>query len=363
MVRFYLESMVEGGRQLRRIAVHPLPFRVGRLRGLSLYLASESVSKEHAEIVLDGDFLCVRDLGSKNGTFVNSERVSEKRLNEGDILHFAQVEFRVGRHELDETSEQGLEPSTVSLGDMRLPQQFVEGVRELPELLEGRMVTTLFQPIVSLPSGSVAGYEALGRGRHSRLPELPQELFRVASAIGAEAELSRLFRERALSIVEEQSDFPALFVNIHPSELETPTLVHDVRVLRERCPRLRLTLEVHEGALADLASVGRLRNQLRPAGVGIAYDDFGAGQARLMELALEPPDYLKFDMRFVRGIDTAPESRRLLLSSLVAVARDLIVYTVAEGVETAQEAEVCMRSGFTYAQGYYFGRPRPIDDI
>ena len=52
MVRFYLESLVEGGRQLRRIAVHPLPFRVGRLSGLSLSLASDSVSKEHAEIVM-----------------------------------------------------------------------------------------------------------------------------------------------------------------------------------------------------------------------------------------------------------------------------------------------------------------------
>ena len=164
MVRFYLESLVEGGRQLRRIAVHPLPFRVGRLHGLSLYLASESVSKEHAEIELRDGALWVRDLGSKNGTFVNSERVGEARLREGDIVHFAQVEFRVGRQEIDESQVPGLEPSTVSLGDMRLPQQFVEGVRELPELLEGRQVTMLFQPIVSLPSGSVAGYEALGRG-------------------------------------------------------------------------------------------------------------------------------------------------------------------------------------------------------
>jgi EAL domain-containing protein (putative c-di-GMP-specific phosphodiesterase class I) len=363
MVRFYLESMVEGGRQLRRIALHPLPFRVGRLRGLSLNLSSESVSKEHAEIVYDGDFLAVRDLNSKNGTFVNSDRVEgEARLNEGDILHFAQVEFRVGRQELDE-SDPGLEPSTVSLGDMRLPQQFVEGVRELPELLEGRMVTTLFQPIVSLPSGSVAGYEALGRGRHGRLPELPQELFRVASAIGAEAELSRLFRECALSAVENLSDFPALFVNIHPSELETPTLVQDVRVLRERCPRLRLTLEVHEGALADLASVDRLRTQLSRAGIGIAYKRFGAGQARLLELAEAPPHYLKFDMLFVRGIDKAPDTRQRLLASLVSVARDLLVYTVAEGVETEQEADVCMRIGFTHAQGYYYGRPRPIGEI
>jgi EAL domain-containing protein (putative c-di-GMP-specific phosphodiesterase class I) len=362
MVRFFLESMVEGGRQLRRIAVHPLPFRVGRLNGLSLYLASESVSKEHAEIVLRDGAPWVIDLGSKNGTFVNSERVTQARLNEGDILHFAQVEFRVGRQELDETPPTGIEPATASLGGMRLPQQFVEGVRELPELLTERRVTTLFQPIMSLPSGSLAGYEALGRGRHARLPERPLDLFRVAAAVGAEAELSRLFREHAIELVRGRAAFPALFLNVHPSELESPTLVPDIVLLRERFPQLRLTLEVHEGALADLESVDRLRTQLSRAGVGIAYDDFGAGQARLLELAEVPPHYLKFDMIFVRGINAAPERQRLL-TSLVQVARDLLVYTVAEGVETAEEADVCMRIGFTHAQGYYFGRPRPIGEI
>src|SRR6185503_13819391 len=204
MVRFYLESHVEGGPQLRRIAVHPLPFRVARLSGLSLSLASDSVSKEHAEIVMRDDALYVVDLGSKNGTFVNSERVSESRLTDGDILHFAQVEFRVGRQEIDE-----------------------------PELLETRQVTTLFQPIVTLPSGEVAGYEALGRGCHARLPESPLDLFRVAAAVGAEAELSRLFRECAVELVRQRPRFPALFVNVHPRELETDTLIPDVVVLRE----------------------------------------------------------------------------------------------------------------------------------
>jgi len=363
MVRFYLESLVEGGRQLRRIAVHPLPFRVGRLHGLSLCLASESVSKEHAEIESREGVLWVRDLGSKNGTFVNSERVGEARLREGDIVHFAQVEFRVGRQELDETQPGGLEPSTVSIAGMKLPERFVEGVRELPELLDRRLVTTLFQPIVSLPSGSVAGYEALGRGRHDRLPELPLELFRVAAAVEAEAELSRVFRESALAQVQDLEHFPALFVNVHASELETPTLVPDVVIVREKHPQLRLTLELHEGALADLESVDRLRTQLSRAGVGIAYDNFGAGQARLLELAEVPPHYLKFDMRFVRGIDAAPESRRRMLTSLVSVTRDLLVYTVAEGVETAEEADVCMRVGFTHAQGFFFGRPRPLNEI
>jgi EAL domain-containing protein (putative c-di-GMP-specific phosphodiesterase class I) len=361
--RWYFESLVEGGRQLRRVAVHPLPFRVGRLPGLALTLPSESVSKEHAELFLRGGMLHVRDLGSKNGTFVNSERIGESPLREGDILHFAQVEFRLGLQEIDQEEEQALEPSTVALGDVSLSEQFLEGTRESPELLRGRQVTSLFQPIVSLPSGTLAGYEALGRGRHPRLPEAPLDLFHIASGVGAEAELSRAFREKALEIADASPGIPALFLNVHPAELETPGLVPAVVAARQRAPGLRLVLEVHEGALADLESVDRLRTQLSRSGVGLAYDDFGAGQARLLELAEVPPHYLKFDMSFVRGIDAAPASRQRLLSSLVSVARDLLVYTVAEGVETPQEADVCMRLGFTHAQGFFFGRPRPIEEI
>jgi EAL domain-containing protein (putative c-di-GMP-specific phosphodiesterase class I) len=361
--RWFLESLVEGGRQLRRITVHPLPFRVGRLAGLDLALPSDSVSKEHAELFVKDGELWVLDLGSKNGTFVNYERVVESAVREGDILHFAQAEFRLGRQEIDEAGTDGLEPPTVSLGQTPLPEQFVEGTRQLPELLERRQVTALFQPIVSLPSGAVAGYEALGRGEHPRLPPTPLELFRIAASVGAESALSALFRERALELAKRRPHLPALFLNVHHAELEQPDLVPRIAEALRAWPRLRLTLDVHEGALADLPGVDRLRTQLARCGVGLAYDDFGAGQARLLELAEVPPHYLKFDMSFVRGIDAAPSSRRRLLTSLVAVARDLLVYTVAEGVETAAEADVCMRIGFTHAQGFFFGRPRPIDEI
>jgi EAL domain-containing protein (putative c-di-GMP-specific phosphodiesterase class I) len=345
------------------VALHPLPFRVGRNPGLPLTLSSDSVSKEHAELFLSGGALWVRDLGSKNGTFVNSERVAEATLREGDILHFAQVEFRVGLQEIEAAPDGELEERTASLRDAALPQRFVEGARELPELLRARQVTCLFQPVVTLPSATLAGYEALGRGRHPRLPEGPGDLFRVAESTGAEAELSRLFREVALEMVEARSRFPALFLNVHPSELDDPELVPSLVAVRERSPSLRLTLEVHEGALADLDGVDRLRTQLSRSGVGLAYDDFGAGQARLLELAEAPPHFLKFDMSFIRGIDKAPRSRQRMLSSLVSVARDLLVYTVAEGVETEAEADVCMRVGFTHAQGFHFGRPRPIGEI
>jgi len=360
--RWYLESLVEGGRQLRRITMHSFPFRVGRLPGLDLTLGSESVSKDHAELFLKDGQLHVLDLASKNGTFVNSERVVEAPVREGDILHFAQVEFRVGLQDIEDLSGV-LGPSTVSLGKAVLPQQFVEGARQLPELLRQRQVTALFQPVVSLPSGALAGYEALGRGRHERLPETPLELFRVAAGVGMEAELSALFREKALELAATCPDIEALFVNVHSSELVRRDLVSAVDEAHRRSPRLRLTLELHEAALADLEAVDRLRAQLSRCGVGLAYDDFGAGQARLLELAEVPPHYLKFDMSFVRGIDSAPPPRQRMLTSLVGVARDLLVYTVAEGVETAEEADVCMRIGFTHAQGYFFGRPRTIDAL
>jgi EAL domain-containing protein (putative c-di-GMP-specific phosphodiesterase class I) len=359
--RWFLESLVEGGRQLRRVALHPLPFRVGRKPGLEFSLPSDAVSKEHAEIYPDGDGLRVRDLRSKNGTFVNRGRVKDAPVREGDIIHFARLEFRLGRQELEEPDE--MEPATVSISDIPLPQGFIEGTRDLPSMLRDEMVTTLFQPIVSLPEGLITGYEALGRGRHPRLPEGPIELFRIASRVGAEAELSRLFRKKAFQLVAARHDMPALFLNTHPAELEEPGLLESLVEQKRLAPHLRLALEIHEGALTDPASVDVLRTQLAKIGIGLAYDDFGAGQARLLELAEVPPDFLKFDIRFIRGIDQAPPSRRRLVTSLVAVARDLLVHTVAEGVETEAEADVCARIGFTHAQGYFFGRPCPVEEL
>src|SRR5206468_5988715 len=133
--------------------------------------------------------------------------------------------------------------------------------------------------------------------------------------------------------------------------------------LRRLAPHLDLALEIHESALAQAQFIAWLRTKLSEINVGLAYDDFGAGQARLLELAEAPPHFLKFDRRFIAGIDQAPPSRRRLLDSLVAAARELLVKTVAEGVETAAEADVCVKVGFTHAQGYHFSRPLALDSI
>jgi EAL domain-containing protein (putative c-di-GMP-specific phosphodiesterase class I) len=80
-------------------------------------------------------------------------------------------------------------------------------------------------------------------------------------------------------------------------------------------------------------------------------------------MAEAPPDYLKFERWFVTGIESAPASRRHLVASLVGVAHDLKVKSVAQGVETAEEARTCRRLGFSHAQGFIFGKPKPIDEL
>lgn len=362
---WYLETVSEGG-SLRRVKIRTLPFRVGRRQGLELVLPAESVSKLHAEIYTRGQDLRLRDLGSRNGSFVNRALVEDAALVEGDIVHFADFEFRVGRSDVAEATADSApdnRPTTVAVQRRELPHRFAEGTRELRELLREDQVAMVFQPIVLLSRGSVAAYEALGRGRHPHLPESPLELLRIAESIGREAELSRLFRRKAVELAARRPDLPTVFLNTHQSEFVRPGLLESLEELRAVAPQLDLALEIHESVLTRPAQIAELRGLLLERNIALAYDDFGAGQARLIELAEAPPHYLKFDHRFISGLDQAPAPKRRLLQSLLSLARELLVRTVAEGIETPAEARVCAEIGFTHAQGFYVGRPRPIEQL
>jgi EAL domain-containing protein (putative c-di-GMP-specific phosphodiesterase class I) len=357
-----LESRVGEDGSLRRTPLHPLPFRIGRSAGLQLVLPSSHVSKAHAEIYSDGLTLRVRDLGSRNGTFLNRETVTDGPLHDGDVLHVGDYEFRVAR---DMTDPDCPDAEGTLLHTAPLSRHFVSGGSKVRELIDKGAVTMYFQPIVTLPGARIAAYEALGRGRHADLPESPVELFDLAGSLGpdAQAELSRLFRRKAVELVKDRPDPPVLFVNTHPIELERPGLLESLEELRSYAPHVDLVLEIHESALAQTDFITWLRTRLMEINVGLAYDDFGAGQARLFELAEAPPHYLKFDRRFVTGLQTAPITRQRLVASLVAAARELLVKTIAEGVEDAEEAAACLRAGFSHGQGYHFARPMPLEQL
>ena len=350
---WYLESFVQDGRTLTRLPIRSLPFKVGRREVAHLTLSSDLVSKDHAEIYADKRGLRVRDAGSTNGTFINHQAVQDAALAEGDVIHFASFEFRLGRRPPveEETEEKG----TVRIQVIRLPDRFGGEAPKLRSLLREAQLTTVFQSIVRPADGSVFAHEALGRGAHPDLPESPHELLQLAELVDEQAGLSRRFRRRACEMAPGRSEVGHLFLNLHPSEVDRPDLMDEIRALQATVPGRQLTLELHESAVTHPGRVLELRAALADTGMSLAYDDFGAGQARLLELSEAPLDFLKLSMRLIHGIDTAPPSRHRVLGSLVALARELGTRTIAEGVETPAEAAACASLGFDLAQGYHFG--------
>ena len=146
------------------------------------------------------------------------------------------------------------------------------------------------------------------------------------------------------------------FVNeITPADITTLPPVDPVRHAGLSPKAAAPAMSVPKGFSVTLAATEP--QVVRP--IAFAYDDFGAGQARLLELADVPPDVIKFDMSLVQGIAEASDQRCRTVRSLVKIVRSLGVTPLAEGVETPEDATACREIGFELTQGYWFGRPAP----
>ena len=343
-------------RQISRLPLEHFPVTVGRDPDSVLALPSAEVSRHHAVFEWADGRLLLRDLGSTNGTFVNHRRLSAPVfLNHGDVIHFAGYELRV----LEENEWSVANNSDVTqVVSAPLRKTLPTGLNELQILLQEKSVRADYQPIVDL-RGRLFAYELLGRGTRNDLPESPMGLFRIAeSATGKARELSQLLRDQGVRQSYGVAPTQRLFVNTHPSELEDmDQLLWGLRRLRQDCPHLPLVLEIHEDAVTDIAAMKAFSNSLQKWSIELAYDDFGAGQARLLELVDVPVKYVKFDMGLIRNLPQAPQAKRDMVADLAHMTRKLGIRNLAEGVETAEELALCQRMGFDLIQGYYFSKP------
>lgn len=358
---WYLEGYLDDPRALRRFHVNTSPFIVGRSPNLSLTLNIAALSRYHAELSVEGEMLRVRDLGSRNGTFVNQRRIDAPvLLRVGDIIHFGTCEFRVGCERLD-LPDDFVETCRFD-GD--LSAQFALGTREFLDMLDREAVIPNFQPLLQLSDGSVFGYEVLGRGGIDGLSTMPKDLFPIALSLGLEDRLSRLFRRKGVELGGQIRGKPPLFLNVHPSEMDVPeVLLNSLREIRQLEPEQTLVLEVSEAMVTDPDAIKELRAGLNDLNIRLAYDDFGAGQARLLELVEIPPDFLKFDITLIQNLHQSGTKKHEMVKMLVSFARDTGIITIAEGVETEPDALACRDLKFEIGQGYFFGRPAPLEAL
>lgn len=365
--KWYLESRLDDRGRIRRTAVRPLPFLVGRQIDSDLFLNSSHGSQKHAELFQREGRLWVKDLGSTNGTAVNGRKLTaESLLQDGDIIHFADCELRVVVTPADATLQT---TQVFSLVERERLEAQVRAPAAFRELLNRRDLRTDFQPVVSLPGQEICGYELLGRAQIGGTTASPAELFYIAEKLGEEVALSETFREVGLALAgqlrpTEATPEPLFYLNTHPAELSEPAaLLDSVRELRRRYPEPRLVLEIHEASVANISSLRALRGGLDALRIDLAFDDFGTGQARLLELTEVHPKYLKFDAAWIEDLHQASEQRREMVESLLRMVIDLGITPIAEGIESREEAEACHQLGFPFAQGNYFGPPLPAEDL
>ena len=361
-VNWYLESPSGQSGELVRTLLRPLPFTVGRRSDCDLLLDSHHGSQRHAELFESDGVLWLRDLASTNGTSVNGRRISaDCRLQHGDIVHFADREFRV----VAETGALSIQKTQVfSRSDRVRLEDIVRKPLAFKRMLDNDQLRADFQPLVRLADHQLVGYEILGRGELDGCDASPGDLFFIAEKLHREVELSTAFRAKGLELARSLPGDPLLFVNTHPEELgDWQLLLRSLELLRKRYPAARLVLEIHEAAVTDILTLRALRTGLEELSIGLAFDDFGTGQARLLELIEVAPQFLKFDIAMIEQLHLASRKRRDMVRSLVELARKWNISPIAECIENAEEARACAELGFELGQGFYLGLPAPASRL
>ncbi|WP_213004613.1 putative bifunctional diguanylate cyclase/phosphodiesterase [Paractinoplanes toevensis] len=229
----------------------------------------------------------------------------------------------------------------------------------------------LYQPIVELPHGRLAGVEALVRWRH---PEhglvSPAVFIPLAERNGHIVELGRwILREAVRQAAEWERAYgdnapEKVSVNISARQLREPGFVAEVAELLRSSgidPH-RLVAEVTETAVLGTGEALEAVRDLHALGLRIALDDFGTGQSSLSLLVDCPVKVLKVDKSFVDGV-TGSSTQAVIVNGLIGITEGLKIEAVAEGVETADQAYRLHKMGYRLAQGFHFARPMAGSDI
>jgi diguanylate cyclase (GGDEF)-like protein len=237
---------------------------------------------------------------------------------------------------------------------------------ELADAIANDAVEVLYQPIVNLTeSGTVVGIEALIRwAPPSRLDVTTEEVVRVAEESGLIVELDKYVLRRACldahTLQSAKDGRLTVNVNVSGLELAKPGYVDGVdRVLADTgwSPD-QLVLEVTESVFdLDAPTATAALHELRARGIRIAIDDFGTGYSSLSRIQTLPTDVLKLDRSFIATI-TAGSPTPPLLRAIALLSNALALPVIAEGVEDAYQAATVKSLGYSFAQGFYYGRPQ-----
>jgi diguanylate cyclase (GGDEF)-like protein/PAS domain S-box-containing protein len=236
---------------------------------------------------------------------------------------------------------------------------------DLHGALDRNEFKVFYQPIVSLPSNQIVGFEALARWDHpSRGMVSPLEFVPVAEKTGFIVSLDRWVLQEACRQLKAWRENPRLAkdlwvsVNLSGTELKQPSLAKEIRDVLLACDldAAGLMLELTEGVVMENPEAIRsLLMQLRVMGARIGLDDFGTGYSSLAYLRRFPLDYLKIDCSFVRSLESTSDAQGII-RTIKALASQLGLRVIAEGIENSSQLDLIRSLGCEYGQGFLFSK-------
>lgn len=283
---------------------------------------------------------------------------AEEILRDADIaMHFAK--------------EKGI---GVAVFTKELRSRFLERVRlesDLRYAIERNELSMHYQPLVSLETGEIIGFEALLRWHHSELGMIPPVKFiPLAEDSGLIVPITIwILQETCNQLAQWQNISPSyenliMSVNISGKHLNNDELIDDVEQALEASglsPE-SLKLEITESvAMENAENTIEVLTRLKSLGVQLSIDDFGTGYSSLNYLHRLPFDTLKIDRSFVYSVGEKGENSEIL-QTIISLAKNLKMKVIAEGIETESQLNLLQNLGCDYGQGYLMSKPKPRDE-
>ena len=319
----------------------------------------------------------VRSIGMTRLTVISREGLND-RLESVDamvqlVLHSMLGRFRLAMHRVREGEQAPAPPRVpesealpIMPGDAALRHGVLQQSRmeaRLREAIRTDGLQMLYQPIVQLPLGKTVGYEALVRWPQEDGRVIsPADFIPLAEQTSLILELDAwVLRRSCEQAVEHAGAMRRGYVSVNLSgrQFAQPSAFDLVASTLEATglPPERLQIELTEGVImSDPEYAAQLLDRFQALGISIAIDDFGTGYSSLAYLHHFSADVLKLDLSFAREVRRGPSGARIV-RAIAAMAEDLGLRVVAEGIEAEAEGRQLYKLGCGWGQGYAYGRP------
>lgn len=275
-------------------------------------------------------------------------------------FHASFVWIDAGQEDVHEAIQKAIQDAR-AMAKLELDSSIGNFRAEIRKIIEEENIRVVAQPIISLGSGEVEGWEILTRGPENTPYALPMNLFHFAYQAEMLFGLELLVVKKALIEIQKKKTTCPIFINVTVPTLRNPLFFTQVSSLMKNYSHVRpeqIIFEITERhSIEDFEVFNQAMNSFREAGFKFAVDDTGAGYASLNMIAEIMPHFIKIDRSIIQNIDKH-DVKNSVLKSLVLLAKNIGCEVVAEGIETEEEAHVLLENKVDFAQGFFFSRPQ-----